>query len=134
MTAQGHAMMADLLLAVHMLLAAFNVLGLPAVWIGALAGRRWARNRWFRLAHLASMGAVAGLALLGRWCPLTVWENRLRVMAGQGERYQGSFLRHFAEQWFYTEAPVESFVAAYVAFFVLVALTLVLVPVNWRGR
>ncbi|MGE4506473.1 MAG: DUF2784 domain-containing protein [Desulfovibrionaceae bacterium] len=126
------ALAADALLAVHVLLAGFNVLALPAIWIGAWAGRAFASSRWFRGAHLGCMGVVAALALLGEACPLTSWENALRARAGQAG-YQGSFLRHWTEGWFWVDAPEEAFAAAYAAWFLLVFLTLRAVPVRWRG-
>jgi hypothetical protein len=58
------AMIADVLLAVHFLIAAFIVAGLPAVWLGAALGWRWVRNPWFRYAHLGAIVLVAAEGLL----------------------------------------------------------------------
>ncbi|MFH1913679.1 MAG: DUF2784 domain-containing protein [Pseudomonadota bacterium] len=124
-------LLADLILAVHVLFAAYNVLGLAVVWIGALARWRFVGNRWFRGTHLAAMGVVVAEALLGVACPLTVWENQLRVEAGQGP-YAESFLSHWAERFFYFDAPPEVFTAIYAAFFALMVLSVWLVPVRWR--
>lgn len=126
-------LLADVVLAAHVLFAAYNVLGLAVIWIGALARWRFVGNRWFRGTHLAAMGIVVAEALLGRACPLTVWENRLRAGAGQ-ERYAGSFLSHWAGRFFYFDAPPEVFAVIYVAFFGLMVLSVRLVPVRWRGR
>src|SRR6185436_10427005 len=72
------SMMADVLLVVHFLIAAFIVLGLAAVWLGAALGWRWVRNPWFRYLHLSAIAFVAAEAVLGVMCPLTVWEDMLR--------------------------------------------------------
>jgi hypothetical protein len=126
-------LLADLVLAVHVLFVAYNVLGLAVVWIGAMARWRFVGNRWFRGTHLAAMGVVAVEALLGQTCPLTIWENRLRAEAGQGP-YAESFLSHWAERFFYFDAPPALFATVYLAFFGLMALSVWLVPVRWRER
>ena len=63
-------MVADALLVVHFLIAAFIVAGLVLVWLGAALGWRWVRNPWFRYLHLGAIGFVAAEALLGVACPL----------------------------------------------------------------
>ncbi|ADU61101.1 MAG: DUF2784 domain-containing protein [Pseudodesulfovibrio sp.] len=126
-------LLADLVLAAHVLIAAYNVLGLAVVWIGAMARWRFVGNRWFRGTHLAGMGIVVVEALLGLTCPLTVWENQLRVEAGQGP-YAESFLSHWAERFFYFDGPPELFTAIYLTFFGLMVLSVWLVPVRWRER
>src|SRR5258705_497530 len=50
--ASSARLLADALLVVHFLIAGFIVGGLILVWIGALAGWAWVRNRWFRYLHL----------------------------------------------------------------------------------
>ena len=72
------AWLADLVLAVHVAIAASIVLGLLLVWLGAFAGWRWVRNPWLRAGHLAAIGYVALQAVAGRICPLTTWEDQLR--------------------------------------------------------
>jgi len=124
-------LLADLVLAAHVLFAAYNVLGLAVIWIGAIARWRLVGNRWFRGTHLAAMGIVVAEALLGQDCPLTVWENQLRAAAGQ-RQYADSFLSHWADRFFYFDAPPEVFTLIYVAFFGLMVLSVWLVPVRWR--
>jgi hypothetical protein len=69
---------ADALLVFHVLLAAFNALSLPLIWLGAWRGWGFVRNPWLRWSHVALMGFVLAETLLGRTCPLTVWEAQLR--------------------------------------------------------
>ena len=40
------------------------------------------RNFWFRGSHLGAIAVVAAESLVGFVCPLTTWENRLRLLAG----------------------------------------------------
>ena len=116
-------MMADALLAVHFLIAAFIVCGLPAVWLGAALGWGWARNPWFRYAHLAAIAFVAAETLLGVVCPLTAWEDLLRGSV-QAESFVGRWVRRLL---FY-EAPPWVFTACYLAWAAATLLTLRFVP------
>ncbi len=117
------AMIADVLLAVHFLIAAFIVAGLPAVWLGAALGWRWVRNPWFRYAHLGAIVLVAAEGLLGVACPLTVWEDLLR-----GGVRPESFIGRWIYHLLYYQAPEWVFTAAYAAWALATLLTLRLVP------
>ena len=116
-------MMADAILIVHFLIAAFIVLGLAAVWLGAALGRRWVRNPWFRWLHLAAIAFVAAEAVLGMACPLTVWEDALRG----GSRPEG-FIAHWVRALLFYEAPAWIFTVAYLAWATATLMTLWLVP------
>lgn len=106
---------ADALLVLHVLYVAFVVLGLVLIFVGGALSWRWVRNPWFRYAHLAAIGFVVVQAWLGMVCPLTVWENELRGMAG-GATYAGTFMSHWLEQLLYYQAPGWVFAVCYTAF------------------
>jgi hypothetical protein len=114
--------MADVLLIVHFLIAAFIVGGLVLVWIGAALGWDWVRNPWFRYAHLGAIAFVAAEAVFGVMCPLTVWEDMLRGRT-PAESFVGRWVRYFL----YYRAPEWVFTAAYVAWTAATLLTL------WRA-
>ena len=116
-------MMADVLLVVHFLIAAFIVGGLVLVWIGAAAGWAWVRSPWFRYLHLGAIGFVAAEALLGVACPLTVWEDALR-----GRSSGAGFIQRWVGTLLYWEAPTWVFTAIYVVFALLVVWTWRRVP------
>lgn len=71
------ATLAALVLAAHLVVIAFNLLGLLAIPLGAGLDWNWVRIRWWRTLHLASWAAVALQAALGRACFLTIWQDRL---------------------------------------------------------
>jgi hypothetical protein len=121
--------LADVVLVVHFAFVAFVVGGLAAIWLGAALGWRWVRNRAFRLAHLAAICFVAGEALFGVMCPLTVWEDALRGRASE----MGFIARWIRGVMFY-ELPPWVFTAAYVAFAAIVALTFWMVPPARRAQ
>lgn len=116
-------MLADFLLVAHFLIAAFIVGGLVLVWVGAAFGWRWVRNPWFRYLHLAAIAFVAGEALLGIACPLTVWEDLLR-----GGLRPESFVARWVHRFLYYRAPEWIFTAAYALWTLATLLTLWLVP------
>ena len=115
--------LADGLLVVHFAIAAFIVGGLVLVWTGAPLGWRWVRNPWFRYLHLAAIVFVAGEALVGMACPLTVWEDMLR-----GGTRPDSFVGRWVQRLLFYQAPEWVFASAYAAWAAAAALTLVLVP------
>ncbi|MBU1248125.1 MAG: DUF2784 domain-containing protein, partial [Proteobacteria bacterium] len=119
-----YVLLADLILVVHVLFAAFNLLGLVAIWVGAALGMGFVRNRWFRGFHLLAMAVVVAESLGGVVCPLTRWETSLRHLAGTGRAYHGSFMHHWARQFFYFDLPPEVFTLLYVLFFAAMLLTL----------
>jgi hypothetical protein len=109
------------LLALHVGVVLFVVGLLPLVLMGGALGWRWVRHRGLRATHLGLMLFIAAQAWLGQLCPLTVWEQNLRRVAGQGV-YTQSFIEHWLSRLLYWQAPWWVFVATYTAFAALVAL------------
>ena len=123
-----NALLADIVLVVHFAFVLFVVGGLALTWIGAAAAWPWVRDFWFRAAHLAAIAFVAGEALLGIWCPLTLWEARLR--GGAAEK---SFIAEWVHRVLYYDLPEWMFTVAYVLFGLVVALTWWWIPPKRRG-
>ena len=112
------SVLADVVLVVHFAFVLFVVGGLALIWIGAAAGWRWVRSFRFRAAHLAAIAFVAGEALLGIWCPLTIWEARLR-----GDDAGKSFIADWVHRLLYYDFPEWVLTIAYVACMLAVAAT-----------
>jgi hypothetical protein len=115
--------MADAILVLHFGIVLFIVGGLAAVWIGAALGWRWIRNPWFRYAHLGAIVFVAGEALIGMACPLTVWEDALR-----GGARPESFVGRWVQRLLFYRAPEWMFSAVYAAWALATLATLRFVP------
>lgn len=111
----GYLLIADLLLAVHVLFVAFVVFGLILVIVGGWLSWSWVRNPWFRWAHLASIAVVVVQSWFGIICPLTNWEMAFRAKAG-GATYAGSFIVHWLDKILYYQAPAWVFALAYTLF------------------
>jgi len=116
--------LADLILILHFAFVLFIVGGLALIWAGACLGWRWVRNFWLRTAHLAAMLFVAGEALAGMWCPLTVWEDLLRG----GVPGETTFIARWVHRILFYSFPEWVFTVAYLVFALVVATTW------WRVR
>nr|WP_311527042.1 DUF2784 domain-containing protein [uncultured Ralstonia sp.] len=114
--------LADAVLVLHALLVLFIVGGLAAVWVGAALRQSWARNRVFRLTHLAAISVVAALAAFDVPCPLTLLEDWLR-MGASGTVDAGGFIQRWVSVLLYYDLPLWVFAASYVAFLLAVLLT-----------
>ncbi len=91
-----YRVLADAILISHALIVLFNVVSLPLIWLGRFFRWRFVRNFYFRTVHLLLIGYIAVQALAGKNCPLTDWEDHLRVKAGSEAHYAGSFIAHWA--------------------------------------
>src|SRR5216117_1338477 len=127
MTAKGYLLLADAILLLHFLFVALVVGGLVLIWVGYFAGWKFVRNPWFRIAHLLAMAFVVGESILGTMCPLTTSEDRLRMRAGEGTTYAGSFIQYWIHRVMFFEIPERVFTAIYIAFLALIFLSLIVV-------
>ena len=119
--------LADSILVIHFLVAAFNIFALPATVLGLVMGWRFARNRLFRLTHLGCMGIVLLFAALGRYCPLTDWESALRVMGGQ-QAYETSFMAHWLSRLLYVDVDLRVLALGYALWTLSIAALWFLAP------
>ena len=85
-----YALLADVIVFIHLLYMGYIVFGQLGIMIGWPCGWRWIRNLWFRTTHLAMILIVVGEALAGVMCPLTTWEADLRRAAGQDGGVEGA--------------------------------------------
>ena len=113
-----NSLLADVVLVIHFGFVLFVVGGLALIWIGGATGWQWVRGFWFRAAHLAAIAFVAAEGLLGIWCPLTLWEARLR-----GTGAEKSFVAEWIHRLLYYDLPERVFTIAYVVFALAVAAT-----------
>ena len=121
------ALLADLVLAVHVAVVLFVVGGLGAIALGGPLGWQWVRGFAWRAAHAAAIGFVALGAVVGWVCPLTVWEDALRRRAGEAA-YGTGFVQYWLERFLYHDWPGWVFTALYLAVLALVLIGWRLVP------
>ena len=119
---------ADGILLMHFALVVFIVFGFVFIWIGHFARRKSARDAKFRICHILAMGIVLCESLLGTICPLTEWENDLRVRGGQGQIYETSFMQEWIHKIMFFDFSNQTFIVMYAVFFVLILLTFWIIP------
>ena len=87
-----YGLMADLVLAAHLVFVVFVALGGFLVW-------RWRRLAWLHVPVALWGGAIA---VVGFTCPLTPLENHLQRLGGRAG-YQGGFIEHYVTAALYPE-------------------------------
>ena len=121
-----YALLADIILVVHFLFILFVGGGQGLILIGGARDWQWVKNFIFRILHLSAIGIVVAQAWAGVWCPLTLWENSLRRLAGQ-DTYTESFIQHWIGRLIFYDAPAWVFILFYSVFGGIVCLSWILV-------
>ncbi|MHC4768076.1 MAG: DUF2784 domain-containing protein [Planctomycetota bacterium] len=130
----GYALLADILVLVHLLLVGFIIGGQVAIVVGAVRKWSWIRNPVFRVCHVLVIVLVAANATAGILCPLTEWEYALRSRAGQVVETDISFMGRLVRGVLFYELPTWVFTLTYVLFALVVIATLVFVPPRWPWK
>ncbi len=123
-----HRVLADLVLVIHAGFILFVVGGLVLILAGTIGRWRWVRHFWFRLTHLLAIAIVIVQSLLGVACPLTTWENRLRIHAGQQPYADQGFIAHWLHALIFFDAEPWVFAIGYTIFGMVVAAAMILNP------
>ncbi len=103
-----YALLADLIVTVHLLVVLFMVLGFLGICVGWPLGWSWIRNPWFRSAHLAIMAYIVFNAWRGELCFLTHWEADVRAAAGQSSLVEASFVGRLMHELTFVEMAQET--------------------------
>ena len=104
--------MADVILVIHSIFIVFVLMGQAFIVIGYFRGWHWVRNFIFRFCHVLAIAIVIVQAWANRLCPLTIWENTLREIAGK-QPYAETFIQHWLGRLIYYDAPAWLFTFAY---------------------
>lgn len=122
-----YSIIADALLILHLLVILFVIFGFVVIVVGYFRRWQWIVNPWFRVLHLAAIGTVVVQVWMGAACPLTVWENRFRQLAGR-DIHDGAFIQYWLHRLIFYDAPDWVFALIYTLFGLLVLLAFILVP------
>lgn len=86
-----YRVIADLLMVTHFAWIIFMIWGFVLTIRGFFRPAFF--DRWlFRTTHLSGILLVAVIESLGKYCPLTIWENSLRTHYDPSTDYPGSFI------------------------------------------
>jgi hypothetical protein len=128
----GYGLLADFVVFLHVAYIGYVVLGQAAIIVAAPFKWQWARNPWFRFTHLLAIGVVAYEAIYQIRCPLTVWEEKLRALAGQSFNSSDTFMGRMLHDLMFIEGQPEIFFTTmYIATLVLVVQGLIMYPPRW---
>ena len=124
--------LADGVVLVHVLYVAYVLLGQLTIVVAAPIKWDWAKNPWFRFTHLLCIAIVALEAVMHWRCPLSTWEEKLRLLDGQefdsGATFMGRLLHNLL---FIDGMPEVFFTVLYVSMMVLVLQGLIMYPPRW---
>lgn len=126
-----YAILADVVVAVHLAYVSFVIIGQAAILLGLALGWKWVRNPYFRWTHLLMICVVAFEAIIRFECPLTTWEAALRRLAGQPVE-AGTFVGRLLQSLMFPEWPEWVFLPVYVTFALIVLATFVFAPPRYR--
>jgi hypothetical protein len=128
-----YRLLADAVVAIHLALVGFIVIGMAAILLGIVLGWRWVRNFYFRIIHLAMIAIVVEKSVFGLSCPLTDWEDRLREMAGETVA-QGTFIGRLLHGILFWNVPQSKLLIFYYLFGLAVLLAFIFAPPRWPWR
>ena len=121
-------LLAELVLAVHLAVIGFNIVGLVVIPVGAWRGWPVVRIRFWRLLHLFSFAVVALQAVFGRACFLTDWEAALTGGSRQ------PLIMRWVNSVIFWPLPMWAFETLYVLVFAYVLALYWLIPPVGKGR
>ncbi len=110
--------LATAILAIHLVIIAYNVAGLIVIPWGGIRGWSFVHNFWLRLVHLVALSIVALQALLGRACFLTLWQAQLSARAAG--RAPAPLIAHWIDGLVFWPIPLWVFTLIYVAVWIYV--------------
>lgn len=128
-----YALLADLVLALHVGVVLFVVGGLILVLLGNQVGWGWVNGLVFRLLHLTAIAVVVAESWLGFVCPLTTLENALRAAAGI-KSIGPSFIEYWFQRILFYQAPPWVFNLGYTVFGAAVVWAWVKYPPSRASR
>lgn len=126
-----YGFLADALVCFHALYCGYVVLGQTAIILAAAFKWQWGRNPWFRWTHLLAIAVVVLEVGMGWKCPLTTWEEQLRLAGGQTVTSGDSFLGRLAHDTLFFDAPPIFFNTLHLAMGVVVAQGFLMFPPRW---
>jgi len=125
-----YSLLAQLVLALHVGIIVFNVVGLVVIPLGAWRGWRFVRIFWWRALHLAILAIVAVQALLARDCFLTLWQSASQERAGE-TALRAPLIARWVHDLLFWPLPLWFFAVLYVAVCLYTLLLWRLVPPRW---
>ncbi len=93
--------LAEIILIIHFLWILFMLFGFVYNVVGLFFNKNLLKNFWLRTIHLFGILYVASLAILDKYCPLTVLESKLRQKFEPNFINPESFIIYYLEKIVY---------------------------------
>ena len=99
----NYKLFASLTVIVHFLFIVFMIAGFLFNFYAVVFKKKLLNYFCIRILHLAGIITVFSLEALGKYCPLTLFENYLHFKARDSFAYEGSFIIHYLEKIIYPD-------------------------------
>jgi len=99
----AYKIFADTIIVVHFLFILFMLFGFLLTLYAVFFREKFFDWWLFRSLHLLGIFYVVSLSILGKYCPLTLLENQLRLRYEAYSVYSGSFIVHYLERLVYPD-------------------------------
>lgn len=127
-----YKILADVIVIIHFLWILFMLLGFLLILYSILSrNKKLLFLRLFRVVHLCGIFYVASLAILDKYCPLTLLETHLREKAGY-RIYQGSFIIHYIEKLVYPEVEPQVIIIPTIGIAIFTIISFIIYPPHKR--
>ncbi len=100
-----YRIIADMLIVIHFIWIVFMIWVFLKTIISVIKKNyKFLNNVIIRTLHLLGIFLVAIFIIIDKPCPITIWENKFRMLAGETV-YKGSFIVHYIEKLVYPDVP-----------------------------
>ena len=124
---------ADVIAATHIAYFIYVVGGCAAIVVGAMQQRKWVRNPWFRLSHLAAVYIVVFENVFNIQCPLNTAEWQLRS-ASQSAVEASSGVGGLLDTLLFHTIPGFALNVMYWCLAALLLIALIFIPPRFSAR
>ncbi len=128
-----YALLSDVVVVIHFLYALTIIVGLVLIYAGKFLKWRFVRNPVFRLIHLTMIMIVAFESIFHIECPLTYIEYKLLSLA-KIHHQNTPFIAGFINKILFWDLPNEFFDILYIGIAVVILLSFVIVPVDFKRK
>ena len=125
-----YKILADIILVLHFFWIVFMLVGFIITFLNVFFIRNKSFFDWwfFRTLHLFGIVYVGCLAILGKYCPLTILENILYTKYANKLKYSESFIVHYIQKLVYPDVEPLTIVVPTVVVAIFTCVVFIIEP------